>query len=109
MTAQRPLNFVDASGTEIALSCDVVVVGSGAAGASASAALSEAGLDVVIVEQGRHSPLAERREEMVYALRDRYVDFGGIAARGRGLIPILQGRGVGGTTVVNAVITWLMP
>jgi hypothetical protein len=109
MTEDSLLRIVDAPADQVSMTCDIVVVGSGAAGASAAAVLAEAGLKVVIVEQGRHTPLAERREEMIYALRDRYVDFGGIVARGRGLIPILQGRGVGGTTVVNSGITWRMP
>ncbi len=35
-------------------SADVVIVGSGAAGATAARVLSEGGLDVIVIEEGPH-------------------------------------------------------
>ncbi len=92
-----------------ALDCDVAVVGSGAAGAAAADALAEAGLEVVVVEEGTHLPLGERRQELLHVMRDHFRDFGGTPARGRSIIPLLQARMVGGTTAVNAAISWRLP
>lgn len=103
------LTLINDEGRPIELQCDLAVVGSGAAGAAAADALAEAGHDVVVVEEGRHHPTEELREEMVHALSTLYRDFGGTPARGRGIIPVLQAKMVGGTTAVNAAISWRMP
>jgi choline dehydrogenase-like flavoprotein len=103
------LSLVPDDGRDLDLSCDLVVVGSGAAGAAVADVLAEAGHEVLVVEEGRHLPLAERREEMLHVLGDHFRDFGGTPARGRSIIPILQAKLVGGTTTVNAAITWRMP
>ena len=103
------LTLIDDASRPLTLGCDLVIVGSGAAGAAAADVLAEAGHDVVVVEEGTHLPLDQRREEMVYAMSDLYRDFGAIPARGRSIIPILQARMVGGTTTVNAAISWRMP
>ena len=39
---------------DVVLGCDVVIVGSGAGGATMAAELAEGGLDVVILEEGRY-------------------------------------------------------
>ena len=44
----------DAIHGELVLDADVVIVGSGAGGATLAAELAECGLDVVIVEEGRY-------------------------------------------------------
>ena len=103
------LTLIEDASRPLILGCDLVVVGSGAAGAAVADVLAEAGHDVLVVEEGRHLPLADRREEMLYAMSDLYRDFGAIPARGRSIIPILQARMVGGTTTVNAAISWRMP
>jgi len=103
------LTLIHDEGRDLRLECDLAVIGSGAAGAATADALAEAGHDVLVVEEGKHQPLSERREEMLYALSDLYRDFGGTPARGRTIIPILQARMVGGTTAVNAAISWRMP
>jgi choline dehydrogenase-like flavoprotein len=43
---------------------DVVIIGSGAAGATAARVLSEAGLDVIIIEEGPHVTTDELRSDM---------------------------------------------
>ncbi len=103
------LTLVTDEGREETLDCDLAVVGSGAAGAATADVLAEAGHRVVVIEEGEHLPRSQRREEMLYALAERYRDFGGTPARGRGIIPVLQARMVGGTTTVNAAISWRMP
>ncbi len=103
------LTLIHDEGRPLELDCDLAVVGSGAAGAAVADRLAEAGHEVVVIEEGEHHPTATLREEMVDALATRYRDFGGTPARGRGIIPVLQARMVGGTTAVNAAISWRMP
>ncbi|MBI4567336.1 MAG: GMC family oxidoreductase [Planctomycetes bacterium] len=88
---------------------DFVIVGSGAAGATAAATLAEAGYDVVILEEGSYVPPGSRSPLLPDAARDLFRDLGLSAAEGRAIIPLLQGRCVGGTTVINAGIIWRMP
>jgi choline dehydrogenase-like flavoprotein len=84
------------------LRCDVVVVGSGAGGASAGRVLAEAGLDVVVLEEGDHHDARSFGTDPVHALRTLYRDGGLTACDGRPPIPLPVGRCVGGTTVINS-------
>jgi choline dehydrogenase-like flavoprotein len=88
---------------------DVVIIGSGAAGATAARVLTEAGLDVIVIEEGPHVPPAARRGDLYTAFRRTWRDMGLQAARGRAITPILQGSCVGGTTSINGAITHRMP
>ena len=84
------------------LSCDVVVVGSGAGGATAARVLAEAGLDVVVLEEGEHHHARDFAPDPRRALRTLYRDGGLTACDGRPPIPLPVGRCVGGTTVINS-------
>ncbi|MFZ5476312.1 MAG: GMC family oxidoreductase N-terminal domain-containing protein [Myxococcota bacterium] len=82
------------------LRTDVCVIGSGAGGGVAAAVLAEAGREVVVLEEGAHVPgerMTQREHEMYPLLyRDggqQYTDDGGVS--------VLQGRCVGGSTVIN--------
>jgi choline dehydrogenase-like flavoprotein len=82
--------------------CDVAIVGSGAGGAVAATVLAEAGLDVVVLEAGRHMDRRSYPEEPLAALEALYRDGGLTIAEGRPAIPTPVGRAVGGTTVINS-------
>jgi choline dehydrogenase-like flavoprotein len=82
--------------------CDVVVVGSGAGGATAASVLAEAGLDVIVLEAGPHLDRRSYPEELVDALGALYRDGGMTVAEGRPAVPLPVGRCVGGTTVINS-------
>jgi choline dehydrogenase-like flavoprotein len=82
--------------------CDVVIVGSGAGGAAAAATLTEAGLDVVVLEAGRHYDRDSYPRDQLAAIASLYRDGGLTIASGRPRIPVPVGRVVGGTTVVNS-------
>lgn len=91
------------------LDADFVVVGTGAAGAVAGRELALRGHRVVFVEEGPWVKTREFRSD-VEATFARLLREGGLQAmRGRSIIPMLQGRAVGGSTVVNSAIAWRIP
>jgi choline dehydrogenase-like flavoprotein len=96
----RPLEVHSPNGEDPR--CDVVVVGSGAGGAAAARVLAEAGLEVVVVEEGEHHDARDFTTDPLHALRTLYRDGGLTACDGRPPIPLPVGRCVGGTTVINS-------
>jgi len=87
---------------DLAVECDVVVIGTGAGGAVVGRELVEAGLAVVFVEQGRYfdrSDFSGRAFEMQQKL---YRRGGSTFSVGNVGIPIPLGQTVGGSTTVNS-------
>jgi choline dehydrogenase-like flavoprotein len=82
--------------------CDVVVVGSGAGGASAARVLAEAGLDVIVLEEGALHESSTYTTDPLDSLANLYRDGGLTVLEGRPAIPLPLGRCVGGTTVINS-------
>jgi choline dehydrogenase-like flavoprotein len=82
--------------------CDVVVAGSGAGGAAAARVLAEAGLSVIVVEEGDYHDASSYPDDPLTALSTLYRDGGLTVCEGRPPIPLPLGRCVGGTTVVNS-------
>ncbi|MDX6603660.1 MAG: hypothetical protein QOF23_169 [Solirubrobacterales bacterium] len=82
--------------------CDVAIVGSGAGGAVAAAALAEAGLDVLVLEAGAHYDRDSYPSDHLEAIAELYRDAGLTIAEGRPPIPVPVARVVGGTTVINS-------
>jgi choline dehydrogenase-like flavoprotein len=83
------------------LEADVVIVGSGAGGGTAAEILTEAGLKVLMLEEG---PLRTARDFRDMSERRAYTElYQEAAARATsdGAVTVMQGRAVGGTTVVN--------
>lgn len=88
---------------------DVVVIGSGAAGAVAAHTLARAGLSVGIVEEGPWLRTREVRDD-VYGAFKRVMRQNGLQVlQGRTYMPMIQGRCVGGSTLVNSAIAWRLP
>ena len=88
---------------------DVVVVGSGPAGATVAAELTARGLRVVVLEEGHHTPPSQFQASAVRAMAALYRDMGTSLAFGRATMPYLQGCAVGGTSVINGAICWRLP
>jgi choline dehydrogenase-like flavoprotein len=82
--------------------CDVVMVGSGAGGATAARLLAEAGLDVIVLEEGELWDASTYTTDPLDALSRMYRDGGLTVLEGRPAIPLPVGRCVGGTTVINS-------
>ena len=99
---------ISRAGTE-RIDADAVVVGSGAGGAAAAWALARAGRSVVLVEEGSHIPPSNFSTDFWTAMRMLYRDNGTRAMLGTMIIPTMQARVVGGTTVVNSAMCFRLP
>ncbi len=87
----------------------VVVVGSGAGGALAAVTLAEAGLDVIVLEEGyRHLP-QEFPAEISTAIAQMFAEGGFRTMSGRPPMPLAGGKALGGSTVVNSAICFRTP
>jgi choline dehydrogenase-like flavoprotein len=85
---------------DIVLDVDAVVVGTGAGGSVALRELARAGLNVIALEEGAYSSsrdFNQREDRMIPRL---FQDAGGRATEDMA-IRVLQGRGVGGSTIHN--------
>lgn len=90
------------------LSCEVVVVGSGAGGGVVAAELAAAGKDVIVLEKGGYHNEADFTHHEAEGL-ERLYDAGGLlATRDLGLV-ILQGATLGGGTVINYTTSFATP
>ena len=89
--------------------CDVAIIGSGCAGATAARVLSAAGLDVALLEEGPYVPTERFVRDTWGAFKQLWRDQGFQVARGRTFLPILQGRAVGGSTPINGAIVHRIP
>jgi choline dehydrogenase-like flavoprotein len=90
-------------------SFDYVVVGSGAGGAVAAHTLAKAGFSVAMVEEGPWIRTRDFGESVYDAFRHMYRDAGTQVCEGRSYIPVIQGRCVGGSTVMNSAIAHRTP
>lgn len=81
---------------------DAVVIGSGAGGAVAATYLAEAGLQVVVLEEGEHVTADDFTGPMFSRLQRFCRDNGTTQVWGSPPIPLPLGKVVGGTTVVNS-------
>lgn len=90
------------------ISADVAIVGSGAAGSILANRLAAAGREVLILERGRHVDPAEFTEDERAQFAMLYAD-GGMQMSTDARFQVLQGRCVGGTTVVNNAVCFDLP
>jgi choline dehydrogenase-like flavoprotein len=88
---------------------DYVVVGSGASGAVAAHVLAKAGFSVAIVEEGPWVKTRDFGDRAFETFQRMARDAGTQMVEGRSYIPLLQGRCVGGSTVMNSAIAHRAP
>jgi len=100
----RPLSVT----TDTTLTCDVVVVGSGAGGGVVAAQLAARGKDVIVLEKGGYHNEADFTQQEGEGL-ERLYDAGGLLATRDLSLVILQGATLGGGTVVNYTTSFATP
>lgn len=104
------VSFADVEGRpEVLDSADVVIVGSGAAGATSARVLAEAGISVILIEEGPLVRTSEMRSDVYSTMKQFWRRMGSQFAQGRAFIPLLQGRCVGGSTTINSAIIHRLP
>ena len=91
------------------IEADVVVVGTGAGGAACAHRLAQNGKSVVLIEEGIYIQPEEFTTDSWAAMSQMYRDNGMRAMVGTMIIPTMQARVVGGTTVINSAICFRLP
>lgn len=93
--------------------CDVVVVGSGAGGATAATLLAEAGLRVIVLEEGPYyRPSEYQAWKPSEGVRRLFREAGMLTAFGVGQTPVISitlGRAVGGSSVLTGGVCFRIP
>jgi len=98
-----PLSITPSTESRSVVAADAVIVGSGAGGAMVARTLARAGLDTVVIEEGRRWTVEEfRGTHPIDRYAGLYRGAGATVALGRPSIVLPIGRAVGGTTVVNS-------
>ncbi len=91
-------------------SCDVCVVGSGAGGAVVALELAEAGLSVILLEEGGYyDPKNFRTIDTLRSITNLYRDAGCTMILGKPNVLFSEGRCVGGSTTINGGMCWRTP
>ena len=93
---------------EAELRADACVVGSGAGGAVIAARLQQAGLDVLVLEQGAYRNEADFRQLELLGAQELYLN-GGVIWSESGSLGLLAGSTLGGGTVVNSLVCLRTP
>lgn len=109
-SAEKGWDIVDASllDQDVTLETDVVIVGTGSGGGTTAEVLSQAGLKVILIEEG----MLKSSDQFTLDEFEGYTDLlqeGGIRNTKDGGIFLAQGRNVGGGTTVNWCSTFRTP
>ncbi len=91
-------------GDDLEIEVDWIVVGSGAGGAAAAVGLARGDVEVAIVEAGAWRDPEHYPQSAYGGMRDLMPGFGSAITNNTAQWPIVQGQGVGGTTLINSAI-----
>lgn len=90
------------------LEADVLIIGTGAGGGTSAEIFAKAGLKVLMIEEGPLKSSDDFKMDERDAYHDLYQESAGRMSKD-GAMSILQGRGVGGTTVINWTSSFRTP
>jgi choline dehydrogenase-like flavoprotein len=90
------------------ITADVAIIGSGAAGSVLAYRLAEAGREVVLLEGGRHVDPRDFTEDERVQFSNLFAD-GGLQMSTDTRFQVLQGKCVGGSTVINNAVCYDIP
>jgi len=93
---------------DLTLEADVAIVGSGAGGGTTAEILSAAGFKVLLIEEGPLKTSSDFKMQEPEAYGSLYQEGMGRMSKD-GAITIMQGRAVGGTTLVNWTSSFRTP
>ena len=91
------------------LGCDLIVIGSGAGGATVAATAAEAGKRVLVIEEGPGYQPSEYSGHFSGMTSEIMRHGGATVIMGRGPIAYLEGKVLGGSTVLNGGMCWRTP
>lgn len=95
--------FADYTGPLIA-SCEALVVGSGPGGAVVAKELAEAGIDVILLEEGPPFGAADFRRDAGESMQRTMRGHGTRVATGNAYMPTMQAVALGGGSLINSAI-----
>ena len=84
------------------LTCDCLVIGSGPGGAITATLLAEAGIDVILAEEGPHIPVGKVPSYSLQEMDLKYRNGGLNVSFGKEKVSYLEGCCVGGASEINA-------
>ncbi len=114
LAPQAPLPVMDAAAfraaghRDLTIKADVAIVGSGAGGAVMAYEMAKAGKSVVVLEAGRYVP-STQFSEIAVDMFDKLFQDSGAQLNMDADIMVLQGRCVGGSTVINGAVCFRIP
>src|SRR5690606_27380244 len=85
---------------DVTLTCETVVVGSGAGGGVVAGELAEAGQDVLVIEKGPYADRADFTQREVETMQRLYEQRGALTTKS-GSVSVLAGSCLGGGTTIN--------
>ncbi len=106
--SERRIHVGSALASDLTLEADVVIIGTGAGGGITAETLAGAGLRVVMLEEGQYRTPEEVPLREPWSFSRLYREGGAIPTKD-GSLTVVQGRTVGGSTVVNWTSSFRTP
>ena len=84
--------------------CEILVIGSGPGGATTACMLSEAGHDVILVEEGEHLSISSAEPHSLQEMEQKYRNGGLTPTIGKNKVTYIEANCVGGASEINAAL-----